>query len=350
MRAFEFLKVVLYFLLLTGVVNTQLRMNRFLTALVVLTLTSNLLAVLNYHGYIEIESLKVMMENDFDELTGEHNAIPRMRATGIFNDPNDLSLIIAASLVLCAAVALTPRLGVWRVLSLPAAGFLFYSLRLTQSRGGLVAMAIGIGAFLYARYGWKVAATAAMVLSPLLLLTIDGRQADFSGAMSGGTGHGRVEIWRDWFEMLKHNPLTGRGCGSGPDDAGGYVAHNSYIHAFGELGLLGGTSFIATIFVAFLALTRVLQHRDFKVREDGQYLVPVFVGILAAYASGLMSLSRLYVVPTYLIIGLAAATAAIARRRFNLRPIAFDGQLCGRIAVVSFSAIVGFYVIIRVAG
>ena len=54
------------------------------------------------------------MENDFNEETGEAFKVARMVATGIFGDPNDLSMIIVASMMICGAGLFAPRLGAAR--------------------------------------------------------------------------------------------------------------------------------------------------------------------------------------------------------------------------------------------
>jgi putative inorganic carbon (hco3(-)) transporter len=190
MGAFEFLKVALYFLLLMSVVNSKKRLLWFLAAIVVFTLAVNVLAVLQYHGKIQIEALTVLMENDYDETTGARFQIPRMRATGIFNDPNDLSMIIVAGVVICGAGMLAPRLGGVRFLLIVPIGFLLYALTLTQSRGGMLALLAGCGAMFYLKYGWQKAVLVAAVAVPGVL-ALGGRQTDFGGAMSGGSGNAR---------------------------------------------------------------------------------------------------------------------------------------------------------------
>jgi O-antigen ligase len=346
MGAFEFLKVVLYFLLLMAVVTSKQRLLWFLAAVVTFALVVNTLAVLQYHGVINIEALTVLMENDYDETTGELYAIPRMRATGIFNDPNDLSMIIVASIIICGAGLLAPQLGMLRVTLLAPIGFLLYALTLTQSRGGLLALLAGGFAWFYVRFGWQKALVVAAVAVPAVL-AVGGRQTDLAGAMSGGTGESRTELWADGMEFIKSSPLFGIGYKTYADEAG-LVAHNSFVHSTAELGFFGGMFFLGVFAISAITLWQLSGRKRIIADADLQFLLPSILALVVAYGISMFSLSRCYVPPTYLIAGIAAAylKLAVPQAAFSLPK--FDSLLAKRLLSAQVATLAVIYVVVKV--
>src|SRR5687768_16167067 len=85
----EFLKVLLYFLLLMAIVNTPRRLIALLAWLVVFVCVLATLGLLQYHEMIDIEALKPIEQKQYDAETGEVTSFPRLCSTGIYNDPND---------------------------------------------------------------------------------------------------------------------------------------------------------------------------------------------------------------------------------------------------------------------
>ena len=61
----------------------------------------------------------------------------------------------------------------------------------------------------------------------------------------------------------------------------------------------------------------------------------------------MLSLSRNYVVPTYMILGLAAIAQRLASDRLEIRLVQFDSRLASRLAVLSVGFILATYVFIR---
>lgn len=80
------------------------------------------------------------------------------------------------------------------------------------------------------------------------------------------------------------------------------MAHNSFVHAYVELGLVGGSLYLAAFVAAAVGL--------YLVRPADPLLAalrPFVLAVLVGYAGGTFSLPRNYVVPTYLVLGLADA-------------------------------------------
>jgi hypothetical protein len=347
MGTFEFAKVVAYFLLLVATVNTPKRLFTLLGAVVVFTLAINTLSVLQYHGKIDLPVLAALMENDFDEETGEAFANPRMRATGIFNDPNDLSMIIVTSTLICAGGLFYKQFGFQRFVLAAPIGLLGYALTLTQSRGGLFALVAGCGAFFYARFGAVRAGMLGAAGIPVLLAGFGGRQVDFGGAISGGTGASRAELWSEGLQLFKESPIVGIGYKEYAEQVG-QVAHNSFLHAFVELGFVGGLMFFGVFAVVGWSLSNLLRFRNEIDSAGLKHFLPYLIAVFAAYAIAMMSLSRCYVAPTYLIAGSAAAYERLARPQTSLPPIVFNGKVMHSLAVASVGFLASMYFYIKV--
>jgi O-antigen ligase len=286
------------------------------------------------------------MENDYDELTGEITKIPRMRATGIFNDPNDLSMIIVAAMMLVAAGLFYKRLGFQRFALAAPLGFLFYCLTLTQSRGGLLALLAGCGALLYTQWGAVRAGLVGMAGIPLVFMGLGGRQVEIASAMTGGgTGENRAELWSDGLQLFKGSPVFGIGQGFYVEEVG-HVAHNSFLHAFVELGLLGGLMFLGLFAVAGWSLWRLKPVRRDIAHPGLRHVQPYLVALIAAICMSMMTLSRSYAISSYLVAGIALSYEHLVRPDVELPALRFNPQLVQWLAVASvgFIATVYFYI------
>lgn len=334
---YEFAKVVAYFLLLVGIVSTPRRLYVFLGSVVAFTLVVNVLAVLQYRGLIELSTISAIAEGD----------INRMRGTGIFNDPNDLSMIIVACLIICAAGLFNTKLGVPRFALIAPLAFLFYCLTLTHSRGGLLALVAGCGVLAYGWLGFVKAGFVGLAGFPVLLMGFGGRQANISGALAGGTGRSRVELWSSGLEMLKGSPLLGIGYEKYAEYAG-QVAHNSFVHAFGELGIFGGMLFLGIFAVAGWMLWSLRNVKRQIAHPGLRQIGPFILALVAAYCTSMMSLSQTYALPTYMMAGLAVSYDRLARPGTSLRPIQFNGKLLQWLALLSVGFIACVYLYIKV--
>ena len=75
---------------------------------------------------------------------------------------------------------------------------------------------------------------------------------------------------------------------------------------------------------------------------------PYLTGMLAAYATGMLSLTLSYLLPTYTLLGLGAAYLHLAKTEPPLPEARLSPRLLGRMTVVSLFFMAGLYVFIRV--
>lgn len=341
----EFAKVVLYYLVLLAVLRTPERFRTFLGWLAVFFGGVALLALLQYHEIVNLPHFTVLQQRQFNEETGETSLLPRLVGFGMFNDPNDLCLMLLAGMGIAAYFMLEnsgPTRLAWAA---GLAGF-GYALALTQSRGGFIALMVGTLILFQARYGvWKAAALAGLAL-PVLFLGFGGRQTSFTSDSEAGSD--RLELWREALALFKEAPLFGIGQHEFEDRIG-LVAHNSFVHCFAELGYLGGTLFLGAVLTALWGLYR-LGRKDVAIADPQmQRLRPYVLAITAAYFIGVLSLSRSYIAPTYLMLGLAVTFAVLASgpRRALLPQL--NGPYLGRLAVCGVGFIIGLHVFLKVA-
>jgi hypothetical protein len=138
-----------------------------------------------------------------------------------------------------------------------------------------------------------------------MLPLIGGRQTEVD--LDDGTGHDRFLLWREGFDAIKSlDFFFGIGQSTYADEVG-LVAHNSFIHAYVELGVIGGTMFFGCFFFAGYQLYRMVRIPDPISNPELLRMRPIMVALLVGWATALFSLSRCYVVPTYLVFGICAA-------------------------------------------
>jgi O-antigen ligase len=343
-NTYEFLKVLVYYLLLLANVNTPGRIRRFLICLVVFIVTFTSLAVLQFHDIIQIPGLEMCRES-VPGPDGIEIYIYRLQATGIFNDPNDLCLALAFGSLVCFYQFGDRRLGIARVAWLLPVVLFGYALYQTQSRGGLLGLAAGLVALFHARFGLKKTILLVLVVGlPAYFLLSGTRQGSFD--VSEGTGQSRVQLWAEGFAAFKESPLRGVGYAQYGEVVEG-VAHNSFVHAFVELGFFGGMLFAGAFYVAVWSLYRLGAPGLRFVDPETRRLRPYLMAIVCAFAGGLYSLSRCYVVPTYLVLGLAAVYIPTAVRP-PLPVLHWNSRMAVRLFLVGLGVLIFLYLFVRV--
>ena len=338
-----FLKTLIYYGLLITTVNSPSRLKTFLVTVAVCASLMVTLCVVDYYEIYDFDFIQHL--DDVDGLTDEDELITvkRMRGTGIFQDPNDMAMVICATGVICTYFLTDPVAGKLRLLWLLPMLSLFVGLLSTQSRGGLLACVVAGLTVLSVRYGGRVALAAALA-GACVLPFVAGRQADM-GMEEGGTGHERITLWRDGLAELKSPAiLFGTGQGSYPDIAG-LVAHNSFIHSYVELGLFGGTMFFGCFFFIGMQLYRMGRLPEPVLNDELLRLRPYICGMVVGWCMSIFSLSRCYVVPTYLMIGACAAYLNLVwiHTRSGEPLVIWNRNHAIRLAVASTTAFSGLY-------
>jgi putative inorganic carbon (hco3(-)) transporter len=340
----DFFKMILYLLLFVGLVRTPERLRAYLLCFVLFAAIVASLAVLQFHGYITLPNLNPIKDVMRSDATGKQTYIYRLQGSGIFQDPNDLCILLVVSILLALYWLTDHRSGIFRLAMLAPLVLFAYALARTQSRGGMLALFAGMGVFMRMRFGWVQSLLLGVVLVPVLLLIFAGRQTSLSTAE--GTGQERIQIWSDGLMLFREAPIFGVGFNE-YDKQIGHVAHNSYLHAFTELGLLGGFFYVGAF---ALALTS-FYHQGAKGRHildpELRRLYPYLFGMLAAYAVGMLSLTLCYIIPTYTMLGLATVYRQMSESDPPLPEQRFDASLALRLGGSSVGLLFALYVFVR---
>ena len=352
---FHFAKIIVYYLLFVSLVTTPARLRMLLLCILAFSGIITALAVLRYHNVIQMDALQTLE----DRSQGDYGAtvvFQRLQGTGIFHDPNELCVLLAAMVPLGLYFVLTDRNLFLRISCAALLPLFGYAVFLTGSRGGFIAFAGGLGVLAWVCYGWKKTALIGAVGLPLLLIVFAGRQTEIS--TKTGTAQTRVELWREWLTTWRENMLFGKGmslpkeedlANQRPDQQRQHLAHNSYLQAFADLGVFGGCLFVGAFITAGWSLYRFGGREHLLLNHELKSMQPYALAGLAAYGMGMLSLSICYIVPTYLMLGLAVAYTQMASRAALAppTPLRFDLPLLSRFAAAGVFTLASIYVFVR---
>ncbi|NBO93239.1 MAG: O-antigen ligase domain-containing protein [Planctomycetia bacterium] len=340
-------KILVYYLLFVGLVKTPQRLWWFIMVLAVCASGVAILGLCDFFQMIHLPRMKDSLGRDpIQDPT-------RMVGPGLLQDPNDMCLFLITSGLLFLAIVSDKRLGVLRWLGLGPLALFAVGVYLTQSRGQLLSLGVGLGVLMVMRFGFQRGLFLGLLLAPLMLAVLVTRQADLS--VQSDTGQMRIQLWNEGLVMFRANPVFGVGANRYQEDAG-QVAHNSYMQAFGDLGAFGGVLFLAAVLLALEGLYR-LGKPHFRPGSGWQplrfadpdlaRLVPFVAAATAAYATGMFTLTLNYMVMTYTILGLAGTLIADARVRPSIVPARFDLTLMTRMTGLSVFFMAGMFVLVR---
>ncbi len=346
MSGFKFFKILVYYLLLVVNIDSEERLTHFLRWLLVLIALVAALALLSANHMIELPRIDYLEYRQHDEATGEVTVINRLQSVGIFNNPNNLAMIVVPGVILALQFAGDPAAGILRPLGLALVGLFGYAIYGTQSRGGLLALIAAVLTLCLARWGWKRTALVAAVSLPLLFVAFKGRMTEVDYALAEDTGQSRVQIWSAGFTLFKQQPLLGIGEGNFVEEVG-IVAHNSFLQSFTELGLLGGSLFLGEFLAAFVVLYRIREEIDPLELPGLARLVPYIAAIVAGFVASMLASTRDYFVPTYLVLGLVTACAQSGATQTGFVPLRFDSRFIKLMIFGSLAVITVLYMFMR---
>jgi O-antigen ligase len=257
------------------------------------------------------------------------------RLTGGIEDPNELAAILVPAVVLAcfALAAVRGALARWALVL--CALVCTVALLLTESRGGLVALAVALVAavLLAGRLRAGVLAIglviAALGVSYYVLVAPPQSLQRLTQFYAGG-GTGRTDLWSIAVQMIGDNPVVGVGAGNfqvrEPFYASGTinlpevqfvidtpkVVHNTYLEVLVQLGVLGLAAFGGLVLGSLaLALRRIRAFAEADA-ADLEVLARGFLTALIAMLAAFAFISAEYEKQLWLFVGLAAALPSVA--------------------------------------
>ncbi|WP_437626531.1 O-antigen ligase family protein [Sorangium sp. So ce1151] len=198
---------------------------------------------------------------------------------------------------------------------------------MSRSRSGLIVYLAVLGLSFIRRSGALGVIAACFVGPPMLLL--GGRSGDEATESS----EERAALLREAFEMIRRTRGIGVGAGQfGDESSFGLTAHNSYMLAAAETGLLGMCLF-ALVLYASLKVPLAIWLGDVEVGPTARRFAPAIFVSLCGALIGIFFLSWAYKDVLYMVLGASAALYGAARAedgRVSVRVSAREAALvCG---------------------
>ncbi len=336
----DFFPVVLLFTMIATSVDSIARLRQVFVVLAVSAV------VLSWHGVDQLEKGIGWTGAELSQKT-------RITYLGFLNDPNDLgmALVMALPMVVYLGTRASKMLSlVWYA----AAGLVAYAIYLTNSRGATLAIGSMVGLFCVLRFGlFRSVVAIPLLLGPLIALG-PSRMAEISA--DEDSAEGRIEAWYEGVLMLIRRPLFGVGKGQFADHHNNLTAHNSFVLAFAELGLLGYFFWLSNLIITWLMLHKLVKYMlpagspaDEVQRWDE--LKAAARTLWCGFAAGLTAaffLSRSYVVILYIHIALVVALFQMARTMRPEFPAVLFGPIAGRLFLASLGSVVVMWLVTRV--
>jgi O-antigen ligase len=243
---------------------------------------------------------------------------------GNYSNPNDLALAIVISLPLCLALLLLSRSRFRKAVWALAILVMLYTVFLTGSRGGFIALVVTAAVFLWefaVRGRRRYLLVLAGLAGAILWLSSNGMLADrlngtFNSQEDVASAYGSAQARQDLFwrsiEVTKEHPLFGVGPGNFEELSGSWhVTHNAYTEMSSEGGMPALILYVSILWFGFKNV------RTTKRFGWGQKELVVLAGglqaSLAGYVVGSVFASTAYQFFPYLLVGYTTALFSIAK-------------------------------------
>jgi O-antigen ligase len=337
----EFGKIILLYFLIAINLKTIRQVKGFILAIIIGCLFIAVHGILQIHtgaGFGGLLPLYVSQEHAY-----------RIIAFGFFSDPNDVAQALLVALPFLISGIHRPGIAApWRLVSLVAAGVIGYAIFLTGSRGGWLALAVMMVAYFLLNFRQKKISVVLGILALGGLLMFAPARVQ-TGSTHDQSAKGRIVSWTEGNKMLKMSPLFGIGKSRFAEYSDtGLVAHNSFVHCWGELGLFGYFWWLGMLFASVKDSYALGKERTGDPKKDemgrvARVLLASWIGFMAAA----VFLSRTYKPELYILIGLVAAMHAIREREGGPLPRAFVKRDLRWVLLVELTSIPFFYCMMR---
>jgi len=306
-----YLKVILFYFLLVNIAGTPQVVRAILWVMVLSALSISL------YGLYQFLSAPPVI--------GVLNRITSTR-----EDPNNLALTLVAIIPLCIALVATERSIFLKVLAALSGVIVFFTVPLTLSRGGFLAL-ITILILLVAKIRKKKLAVLVFLLVVGLALiilppTVWERAGTVGLSSMEASARMRMQLLKGGLGMFSDHPFLGVGIGNFIVHSFRYsglvppqYAHNMFLHVAAETGILGLFFFIALLYLSWRILRRV-QKSSLYDRESFCFQVSQGLEIsLLSFCVAAFFLSQHFNKMLWMIIGLTACIYQLHQMAQNRR-------------------------------
>jgi O-antigen ligase len=265
----------------------------------------------------------------------------RINWVSIFNDPNDLALtfVIAVGIIIAFLFGKTKILT--KIIGFPLLCILFYGIYLTNSRGGMLALMATVF-FYFIKRSRKIILGAIIGTICIVAIFAFGPSRMALLSTDEESAYNRIDLWYEGISMLKSNPLFGVGYKMFQEDLP-QTAHNSFVLAAAELGIVGLFFFMGLIYAAFKELS-LIQKYDKRLKN---YAYGLQAGLIGFCATAFF-LSRTYIILPYMFFALSGSLFYIAKQKNPKMAFDFSRIDIRNTAFLSLGILTVIYVIVKV--
>ncbi len=277
----------------------------------------------------------------------------RITYVGILSDPNDLALAFVISLPMFEYARTESKSIISKVFWLAAMLTILYGIFLTNSRGGMLGVLTILLIQLRSKLGTlKMSIVGTICLIGVAMLPTRLNELDATEESAAD----RLGSWYEGLQMLQKYPMFGVGKGN-YTEYHHLTAHNSFVLAFAELGLVGyflWLSFFALSFYMVYKIGRASTSLDQSTNSRDQSEFAQFQKISRTYFNAMVGftvcaffLSRSYVIILFILCALCVGLYQAVNRRW---PIAFPsikfGTFAGFVLLLEFASIFLIYIMV----
>ncbi|MFC1667677.1 O-antigen ligase family protein [Candidatus Omnitrophota bacterium] len=335
----EFSKILIMYFLFVLIIDSEKKLKITIYLLIFLTFLLALQGIYQYntgygwagqpiirHTYEGVESLRITW-------------------LSIFNDPNDLGLAFVIGLALLIGLFFGKTNLISKIFILPIAGCIMYALYLTNSRGAYLAFMVMV--FFYFVRRSKIKLLGPLIGAGLVfLIFIFGPSRLAYMSTDGDSAYNRVDAWYYGVQLTKANPIFGIGYGMFMDDYG-MTAHNTFVLAMTEAGLLGLFFLVGLFYISFKGLSLIQKH-NMRMRNYTYGLQ----GTLIGFTASAFFLSRLYIPIPYILFALSASLVNVNSANLSLPHNVSVNRLTMRdlrnIGLATTGIVAMFYAIVKI--
>lgn len=240
----------------------------------------------------------------------------RVRWRGVLMDPNETTLAAGQSIPFALAFYEMRRNLLRLLVVLATVVIVIVTDVFSQSRGAILIFMTVMGVYFVRKYGIRGMMVGGGMAAPLLML--GGR----SGEEAKQSAEERMEVMSDGLAMFFQNPHIGVGYGQFVKHSF-LTAHNAYVLAAAELGLLG--FWLWAIIVYTIMKTMILLVQRYAKVPGGEFIRAWALAFFASFAGtlvGIFFLSWTYHYVLWIFFGVAGgfySTVRTTDRHFEVK-------------------------------
>ena len=340
----DFFPVFIGYFLVAHSINSLKRLKIFIILLICCTAFLAFEGVMEARNGVSYFGVRPLEQGIGYDDSGQRLTVSRIQWVGAFADPNDLAM----AFVVVIPFLLNALFKRKYLIPLSLSALIIYGIFLTNSRGGLVALAAAVFSYFVLRFR----SLKGLIFGICLAMPLFNFGPSRMGSMSASeeSAYGRLEAWYAGFQMFKSSPIFGVGRGMFTDYHD-LTAHNSLVLVFAELGIIGAFFFVGMFYFPLRSgYKTVFGQPGTDIGKDCLNSYNAIWSALIGIMTSMFFLSRSYVLLPYMLIGLSMSFVGIKENKTEFAKASEDGmtQSMKHIFIITILSIVLINVMIKV--